>query len=166
MNRAALTVAANDVTVAFGGTPVYTANYTGFVNGETAAVLGGTLSFTGGGTAAGTYRVTPGGLTSPNYVITYIAGTLTVQADPTPTVLPEVPSSTHFVDPPSGKVPFAPTQPLVGSDVSQGVYRVIYLAPAASIPSPGTVITNTSTFSAAGQDGTTETEFEIAKRWR
>ncbi|MEA1648103.1 MBG domain-containing protein [Nitrospirillum sp. BR 11164] len=164
VNRAPLTVTANDVTIAFGGTPAYSARYSGFVNGETAAVLGGSLVYNGGGTAAGTYTITPGGLTSGNYLITYVAGTLTVQADTsTPVVVPEVPSSTHFVDQPSGKVPFTPTQPLVGSDYSQGNYRVIYLAPPAT--ASGT-ITNTSTFSAAHQDGTDETEFEIAKRWR
>ncbi|WP_145751707.1 MBG domain-containing protein [Nitrospirillum amazonense] len=164
VNRAPLTVAANDVTITFGGAPAYSASYSGFVNGETAAVLGGSLVYNGGGTAAGTYTITPGGLASGNYLISYVAGTLTVQADTSPpVVLPEVPSSTHFVDQPSGKVPFTPTQPLVGSDYSQGNYRVIYLAPPAT--ASGT-ITNTSTFSAAHQDGTDETEFEIAKRWR
>ncbi|TWB43924.1 MBG domain-containing protein [Nitrospirillum pindoramense] len=159
VNRAPLTVTANDVTVAFGGTPAYGATYTGFVNGETSAVLGGSLVYSGGGTASGTYTITPSGLTSGNYLITYAAGTLTVQA----VTMPQVPSSTHFVDQPSGKVPFTPTQPLVGSDYSQGSYRVIYLAPPALA---GGTITNTSTFSAAHQDGTDETEFEIAKRWR
>ncbi|TWB59379.1 filamentous hemagglutinin family protein [Nitrospirillum viridazoti] len=164
VNRAPLTVTANDVTIAFGGTPAYSASYSGFVNGETASVLGGALVYNGGGTAAGTYTITPGGLTSGNYLISYVAGTLTVQADTSPPlVLPEVPSSTHFVDQPSGKVPFTPTQPLVGADYSQGNYRVIYLAPPAT--ASGT-ITNTSTFSAAHQDGTDETEFDIAKRWR
>ncbi|MDZ5649759.1 beta strand repeat-containing protein [Nitrospirillum sp. BR 11828] len=163
VNRAPLTVTANDVTVAFGGTPAYGATYTGFVNGETSAVLGGGLVYSGAGTASGTYTITPGGLTSSNYLITYVAGTLTVQADTTPVVMPQVPSSTHFVDQPSGKVPFTPTQPLVGSDYSQGSYRVIYLAPP---DTAGSTITNSSTFSAAHQDGTDETEFEIAKRWR
>ncbi|WP_044558833.1 MBG domain-containing protein [Azospirillum sp. B4] len=163
VNRAPLTVTANDVTVAFGGTPSYSANYAGFVYGETSAVLDGALTFSGAGTAAGAYRITPGGLTSSNYLITYVAGLLTVQADTTPIVLPEVPSSTHFVDQPSGKVPFTPTQPLVGSDYSPGSYRVIYLAPPATT---GETITNTSTFSATHQDGTDEMEFEIAKRWR
>ena len=53
----------------------------GFVNGETIAVLGGTLTY--GGTSqntinAGTYSIVPGGLTSANYNITFVAGTLTV----------------------------------------------------------------------------------------
>ena len=55
--------------------------YSGFVNGETAAVLGGTLAY--GGTAqgavnAGTYTLSASGLTSNNYDIIHAPGTLTV----------------------------------------------------------------------------------------
>lgn len=56
-------------------------NYSGFVNGETSAVLGGTLGYGGtsqGAVDVGSYVITPGGLTSPNYAITYADGTLTV----------------------------------------------------------------------------------------
>lgn len=53
----------------------------GFVNGETASVLAGTLTY--GGTAqnkinAGSYTIIPGGLTSSNYNISFVAGTLTI----------------------------------------------------------------------------------------
>jgi len=53
----------------------------GFVNGETIAVLGGTLTY--GGTSqnkinAGTYSIVPSGLISTNYNITFVAGTLTI----------------------------------------------------------------------------------------
>jgi len=59
----------------------FTVRYSGFVNGETPSVLGGSLSFSGAGTTAvlpGTYTVTPGGLTSVNYTITFVNGTLTI----------------------------------------------------------------------------------------
>ena len=60
----------------------FTVRYSGFVNGETPAVLGGTLTFSGAGTTAvlpgGPYTVTPGGLTSSNYAITFVDGTLTI----------------------------------------------------------------------------------------
>ena len=61
-----------------GGTGV---TYAGFVNGESASVLGGTLSY--GGTAqgaanAGSYAITPGGLTASNYAITFVDGALTI----------------------------------------------------------------------------------------
>ena len=58
--------------------------YSGFVNGETESVLDGTLAFDYDGYAAnsnvGAYRITPSGLTSNNYEISYVAGLLTVKA--------------------------------------------------------------------------------------
>lgn len=57
------------------------ATYTGLVNGETSAVLGGVLAYTGtsqGAINTGGYILTPGGLTSGNYTIGYNNGTLTV----------------------------------------------------------------------------------------
>ena len=56
-------------------------DYTGFVNGETAGVLGGAVSYSGssqGAVNAGSYVITPGGLTSGNYTITYADGALRV----------------------------------------------------------------------------------------
>ena len=84
VNKAALTVTADNAGKTYdglaynGGAGV---SYSGFVNGETAGVLGGTLAY--GGTAqgavnAGSYTLTASGLTSSNYDITYAPGTLTV----------------------------------------------------------------------------------------
>jgi hypothetical protein len=60
----------------------FTVRYGGFVSGETAAVLGGTLNFSGVGTTAvnvgNGYVVTPGGLTSNNYNITFVDGLLNI----------------------------------------------------------------------------------------
>lgn len=103
INKAALTVTADNKTIKYGeNKPAYTVSYDGFVNGETkdtAGVFGGTLTFacdyvkegsadgsgagsTGAGSTdnskAGTYTITPSGLTSANYEITFKAGTLTV----------------------------------------------------------------------------------------
>ena len=53
--------------------------FSGFVNGETASVLGGTLSYGGaaqGATNAGNYALTASGLSSGNYAISYTAGSL------------------------------------------------------------------------------------------
>lgn len=80
---AALTVTANNQQKNYDGTAFspFTATYSGFVNGESAASLGGTLGFSGtaaGAANAGTYAITPGGLTSRNYAITYLNGTLTI----------------------------------------------------------------------------------------
>jgi len=55
--------------------------YSGFVNGETDAVLGGVLTYAGtsqGATNAGSYVLTPGGQTSGNYAITFNDGALTI----------------------------------------------------------------------------------------
>ena len=55
--------------------------YGGFVNGDTSTSLGGTLAVTTTavtGSPVGSYPITAAGLTSANYTITYVAGTLTV----------------------------------------------------------------------------------------
>src|SRR5258706_14834584 len=56
-------------------------SYLGFVNSETASVLSGTLSYGGtsqGAINAGSYTIIPSGLSSGNYTISYVNGTLTV----------------------------------------------------------------------------------------
>ena len=81
---AALTVKADDKTKAYGAAlPAFTATYTGFVNSETESVLSGTLSLNSTATAtsaAGTYPITPSGVTSANYTINFVNGALTVTA--------------------------------------------------------------------------------------
>ena len=78
--KAPLTVKADDKSKAFGETdPANSVTYTGFVNNETSAVLGGTLTYSrASGESIGTYAITPAGLTSTNYTITYATGKLTI----------------------------------------------------------------------------------------
>ena len=83
INKKALTVKAEDKSVTFGDdAPTYTESYDGFVNNETKAVLSGTLaltcSYVKNQSGAGNYDITPSGLTSSNYDITFTKGTLTV----------------------------------------------------------------------------------------
>ena len=83
ITKKALTVTADNKSVTFGDdAPQYTVSYDGFVNNETNAVLGGTLAFAcsyvKNQTGAGNYDITPSGLTSSNYDITFTKGTLTV----------------------------------------------------------------------------------------
>lgn len=82
VNKAPLTVAADNKTVTFlDPAPVYTAQYSGFVAGDDKSDLGGTLALGctyAAGSAAGTYDITPSGLTSDNYDITFTKGALTV----------------------------------------------------------------------------------------
>jgi hypothetical protein len=83
---AALTIAADDKTRYFGQpNPPFTATITGFKFGETVAALTGALGFATPATPAsplGTYPITPGGVTSTNYAITFADGLLTVSAVP------------------------------------------------------------------------------------
>src|SRR5262249_11835779 len=61
--------------------PTFSVRYTGFVNGETTSVLGGTLTYSTNETqtsGAGTYTILASGLTSSNYAITYVSGSLNV----------------------------------------------------------------------------------------
>ena len=61
--------------------PFFTATYSGFVSGQNPSVLSGTLTFATVATASsgvGMYAITPGGLASPNYTITFADGTLTI----------------------------------------------------------------------------------------
>jgi uncharacterized repeat protein (TIGR03803 family) len=77
-----LTITANDASRNYGApNPSFTASYAGFVHGETAAALLGTLTLTTPATttsAPGTYTITPGGVFSTNYTITFVPGSLTV----------------------------------------------------------------------------------------
>jgi hypothetical protein len=79
---ATLTVTANDATKIQGeANPAFTVSYSGFVLGDGPGVLGGTLSFSTPATTTsppGSYAITSAGLTSGNYAITFVSGTLTV----------------------------------------------------------------------------------------
>jgi trimeric autotransporter adhesin len=84
VGQAALTVTANDDSKTYDGlayTGGHGVTYSGFVNGETTSVLGGTLGYSGdsqGAINAGSYLLTPDGVTSGNYAITYDSGALLV----------------------------------------------------------------------------------------
>ncbi len=113
-----LTITANDATKTYDGTAWSGGNgvtYSGFAGGETSAVLSGTLSYGGSSQDAvnvGIYTITPGGLSSDNYVIDFVDGTLSV-------VLLE------FVPPPPAPPSLALPQPesappALGGDVDLG----------------------------------------------
>src|SRR3954467_3139735 len=67
------------------GCAAFSASYGGFGSGDHASDLGGTLAFSTAANASspvGHYAVTPGGLTSSNYDITFTAGSLSVTPAP------------------------------------------------------------------------------------
>lgn len=84
--RAPLTVSADDAARRYGAAnPGFTARYTGFVPGENAADLDGVLSLSTTATTAsgvGSYAITPSGLASGNYAISYAPGTLAITRAP------------------------------------------------------------------------------------
>lgn len=83
-----LSITANDQTKTYDASAYGGGNgldYSGFVNSETASVLGGSVSYGGtsqGAVNYGTYVITPSGLTSGNYNITFHDGMLTVNKAP------------------------------------------------------------------------------------
>ena len=83
INKANLTVEANDATVTYGETAVSNGvTYSGFVNGEDESVLGGELTYTFNytpGMNVGNFNITPAGKASGNYDIAFAPGTLTVE---------------------------------------------------------------------------------------
>ncbi|MFT4178662.1 MAG: YDG domain-containing protein [Thermomonas sp.] len=84
INKASLSVTANDAGKTYDGVAWSGGNgvsYSGFVNGEDASELSGTLVYDGdsqGAVNAGSYTITANGLTSGNYDISYFDGTLTI----------------------------------------------------------------------------------------
>uniref|UniRef100_UPI003F7A77ED MBG domain-containing protein n=1 Tax=Chitinophaga sancti TaxID=1004 RepID=UPI003F7A77ED len=84
VNKAALTVTADDATKIYDGVGYSGGNgasYSGFVNSETAGVLTGTLSYSGssqGAVNVGNYVISPSGLSAANYTITYVDGSLSI----------------------------------------------------------------------------------------
>ena len=86
VDKAALTVTANNHSITYGDAPANNGvTYSGFVSTEDEAVLGGTLAYAYSYTQyddVGAYTITPSGLTSDNYDITFAAGTLTVGQKP------------------------------------------------------------------------------------
>lgn len=83
INKANLTVTAKPKTIIYGDAPANDGvTYSGFNGSDSASSLGGSLSYTYSysryGNVGNTYTITPGGLTSSNYNITFAAGTLTV----------------------------------------------------------------------------------------
>ena len=115
ITAASLVVSADAKTKIYGtADPTFTVTYAGFVNGEAPAALGGTLTLTRApGENVGRYLITPGGVSSGNYAITFNAGTLTI-TPPAPLIL--------------GLTSAGPTAILITwSAVSNATYRVQHI---------------------------------------
>lgn len=77
INKKAVEIKVNDVTITYGDTPVFSYEVTGLVEGET---LSGEADYSGAGTDAGDYEISVSGLTaSDNYnVLPFVTGKLTI----------------------------------------------------------------------------------------
>ncbi len=84
--KAPLTVTADDATRIYGrANPIFTASYCGFVLGQGPNALRGSLGFETSASTnspAGSYAIVPGGLSSTNYAINFVVGTLTITPSP------------------------------------------------------------------------------------
>ena len=100
---ATLNVAANSDSKTFNGLAYAGGNgvvYSGFVNNETAAVLGGTLAYVGnsqGALNAGSYLITPNGLSSSDYAMNYTSGALVISPVALSTIMGGLTGSTSKV---------------------------------------------------------------------
>jgi hypothetical protein len=103
INKAALSITANAGSKLYDGLAYSGGNgvsYAGFVNGEGLSVLAGALAYGGnsqGAIQAGTYSIVPEGLSSANYAISYLNGSLVITQTP---VIP-APVNTSNTVPPS-----------------------------------------------------------------
>ena len=99
----AITVTVNDASrTTTQSNPPFTHSAAGqLVNGDTyATAINGTATYaTAAGTTAGTYSITVSGLTSANYTIAFVPGTLTVTISPSTTTLVASPAATQYGDP-------------------------------------------------------------------
>jgi gliding motility-associated-like protein len=80
-----LTVTANNATKNYGAAiPYLSATYSGFQNGDTPGNFSTQPTFSTAAASApvGSYPITASGIVAPNYTITYIAGTLTINLIP------------------------------------------------------------------------------------
>lgn len=76
INKKAVEIKVNDVTITYGETPKFEYTVAGLVEGET---LSGEAGYSGAGTDAGVYDISVSGLTaSDNYAVTVKTGTLTI----------------------------------------------------------------------------------------
>jgi hypothetical protein len=102
INKAALSITANSDSKLYDGLAYAGGNgvsYAGFVNGEGLSVLKGALAYGGssqGAIQAGTYSIIPEGLSSANYAISYLNGSLVITQTP---VIPASVNTSNTVPP-------------------------------------------------------------------
>ena len=126
VNKASLTVTANAKSITYGDAPANDGvSYDGFVTGEDASVLSGELTYAYSYAQygdVGSYTITPSGLTSGNYDLSFANGTLTVNPKAL-TIAADTKSKTYGETDPA--LTYTPSG-LVGSDELTGVLGLVY----------------------------------------
>jgi len=116
--RAPLAVRANDAVKMFGApVPAFVASAAGFVNGDSFASLGGAIAFATTATPqspVGTYPIVPSGLTSGNYTISFVTGTLSVIRGSTVVSVTTAPSPSGNNEPMTFSATVAAAAPAAG----------------------------------------------------
>ena len=79
INKKAVTVKVDDVTITYGETPAFSCTVTGIVEGETLSGEAVYSGYSGAGTDVGEYEISVSGLTaSNNYNVSFVTGKLTI----------------------------------------------------------------------------------------
>ena len=150
INPASLTITANDASTVYGAPlPTFTANYGGFLNGDSPASLTTPPDLTTSATSAspvGRYEIVVTGASSSDYTMTYLPGTLTITPASTKVSLAlvtqkmkhgkkvyELVATVEVITPvgvaplPSGTVAFRRNQTSLGSTSLQGGIGVLQI---------------------------------------
>jgi len=116
--KAPLVVAAQDAQKVFGAPlPALAASASGFVNGDSFASLGGAIAFATTATqqsAVGAYPIVPSGVSSANYAITFVTGTLSVVRGGTAVALSASPQPSGANEPMTFTATVSVVSPAVG----------------------------------------------------
>jgi hypothetical protein len=116
---APLAIRATDASKPFGAPlPAFGATYGGFVNGDTPASLMAALALATNATqqsAVGAYPIVPSGVSSPNYAITFVAGTLSVTTGATTVTVSSSPAPSGLGQPMVFRAEVYPIAPAAGS---------------------------------------------------
>lgn len=147
-----LTVAVDSATRMVGAAnPIFTAQFTGLVNGDTADSLTGLriTSSADANSAAGTYAITADGNSNPNYVATYVNGVLTVTGGGVlPPVVAEAAPITTVTQP--ARAPAVPTVTTTSVAAAPATPVTAPPPPATSAPAP-TLDAGSAALAAASQ---------------
>jgi hypothetical protein len=156
VSPAALVVRANDAAKVYGApVPAFTAAFAGFVNGDSAASLSGALVFATNATsssAVGMYPVVPGGLSSPNYAIAFVNGTLTIVKGAVTVSVSISPEPSGYEQPMTFTATVLPVQ--AAPTAPQGTVRFF---DGTTLIGTATIAGNSATLTTAGLDAGTRT---------